>query len=365
MFTKNSSNVAKGIAIALLLFHHLFYSADRVATGGEYFALLPYPVVQLLALCARVCVYIFVFISAYGLSSQFGQSDSRYPMRFIVAHWISLMQSFWPVYLIVFFARALFVSPSPSGPLSVYGSNPLAMLLDFFGWSDLFGTHLILSVWWYMCFAQLLIICLPLIARLCRILRWYAVPLAAITSFAIPCAINSPYCGYYLMYAFSVILGVLFAQNQTFDRIYSALGKQTWVHRIGITAALLAASLALLIANQGLSAALDSWQVSGIINGLAATFICVLAGRVRGESIPGRMAAYCGAYSGAMFMFHPFLYSYTPKLVYWPGEAFLCYLVLFLISLVFSVLISLARKVCRYDLVFSMLRKAAERRIVA
>ncbi len=272
------------------------------------------------------------------------------------------MQSFWLVYLIVFFTRNLFVSSS-SGPMSVYGSDPLVMFLDFFGWSDLFGTHLILSVWWYMCFAQLLIICLPLIAKLCRILRWYAVPLVAIVSFAIPCAIDSPYGGNYFMYAFSVVLGVLFAQTQAFDRIYSALDKRTWAHRAVITAALVVASLVLLIANQGLSAALDSWQISGIINGLVATFICILAGRVHIESVPGRMLAYFGAYSGAMFMFHPFLYSYIPQLVYWPGEAFLCYLVLFLISLGFSVLVSLVRKVCRYDLVFSMLRKAAERLI--
>ena len=358
--------MAKGFGIALLLFHHLFYNADRVAAGGEYFAIIPYPVVQRLALCARVCVYVFAFISAYGLTVQFESKGSQYPIRFVAKHWLSLMQSFWPVYFIVFFARTLFVS-NPN-PLAVYegeGFAKLSMLLDFFGWSDLFGTHLILGAWWYMCFAQLLIILVPFISKVCRFLSWYSLPLIFVSTFLIPSSIDSPYGGNYCMYAFVAFLGALFAQNQTFGQLYSTLSEKPRGTRLLILILLSFISVTLLLLNQKLSDTLDSWQIRGLLNGVSAVIICYLAGRISTNSFVGRAVSFCGVYSGAMFMFHPFLFSYVPRLIYWPGEALLCYVVFFLLSLGFSIAVTAIRKITRYDLAFSKLRLAFDKHVNA
>lgn len=37
MFSKDDTNRIKGIAILLLLFHHLFYSASRIESNGVEF----------------------------------------------------------------------------------------------------------------------------------------------------------------------------------------------------------------------------------------------------------------------------------------------------------------------------------------
>ena len=239
------------------------------------------------------------------------------------------------------------------------------MLLDFFGWSDLFGTHLILGAWWYMCFAQLLIVFVPLISKVCRFLGWYSLPLLLVSTFLIPCGIDSPYGGNYCMYAFVAFLGALFAQNQTFDQLYSTLSEKSLGARFLILTLLGFISVALLLLNQKLSDTLDSWQVRGLLNGVSAVLICYLSGRISTGSVVGRVVSFCGIYSGAMFMFHPFLFSYVPRLIYWPGEALLCYVVFFLLSLGFSIAVTAIRKMARYDLAFSKLKLAIDKHVNA
>lgn len=62
----SDTNALKGIALILLLCHHLFYIQD-----GSYNDILvfgKYPLVQEFGLACKVCVAIFVFLSGYGLA---------------------------------------------------------------------------------------------------------------------------------------------------------------------------------------------------------------------------------------------------------------------------------------------------------
>ena len=63
-FSKNSTNIVKGVAILILLFHHLGISPDLSVfdTSSKLF---------LLALQCKVCVSIFVILSGYGLYFSF------------------------------------------------------------------------------------------------------------------------------------------------------------------------------------------------------------------------------------------------------------------------------------------------------
>lgn len=58
----------KGIALLMLLFHHLFYIRnglyDDIALGGTN-------VVQYVALACKLCVAVFVFLSGYELASKY------------------------------------------------------------------------------------------------------------------------------------------------------------------------------------------------------------------------------------------------------------------------------------------------------
>ena len=71
MFNKNDSLKAKGIAILLLLFHHLYRSETIIASHGIVCRFLSVKAISTFSTNARVCVWIFVFLTAYGLTEQF------------------------------------------------------------------------------------------------------------------------------------------------------------------------------------------------------------------------------------------------------------------------------------------------------
>lgn len=83
MFSKNETLKAKGIAILLLLFHHLFYDSERIEQSGVQFLIFQQDIVQQIAVAARICVWIFVFLSAYGLTYQYvnRKEDSKCILR--------------------------------------------------------------------------------------------------------------------------------------------------------------------------------------------------------------------------------------------------------------------------------------------
>ena len=102
-FDKRETAKAKGIAISLLLFHHLFYSQSRVDAGGIQLHFIPDTTLFRIGYYARICVWCFVFLSAYGLTAQYlkmnSTASSRDRVRFIGKHWLSLMTPYWIVFL--------------------------------------------------------------------------------------------------------------------------------------------------------------------------------------------------------------------------------------------------------------------------
>ena len=93
----------KGVAILLLLFHHLFYNQEKSIARGMEFSMIPYRYIQIAAVSARICVWMFVFLSAYGLVYQYRKhKEEQTALQFIIKHWFSLMKGYWFVYLCVF-----------------------------------------------------------------------------------------------------------------------------------------------------------------------------------------------------------------------------------------------------------------------
>lgn len=70
-FSKNDTARVKGIAILMLLFHHLFYNPKLIEQREIVFHFVPQEKITAVAIGARICVWIFVFLSAYGLASQY------------------------------------------------------------------------------------------------------------------------------------------------------------------------------------------------------------------------------------------------------------------------------------------------------
>ena len=264
VFTKEDSAKTKGIAVVLLLFHHLFFT-DR---GYEVnLQLVSQDTLRALAVGARICVWIFAFLSAYGVAVQFEhRAKNETVSDFLKRRWISLMKGYWFVFLLVFFGM-LFAGKHP---MEKYDNSVLNMLLDAFALSDFFGTPTMLGTWWYMCFAQMQLLLLPAVILLCK-------HLGGIASFSIvfffsQCVSNtivSASGGDYMMYTYATLFGVLCVQYRFFEGIKVLSGCKAvlrWLVVLGI--AVLGIWMRSIVARE--------CQINRVSFGVAAVCIAVL-----------------------------------------------------------------------------------------
>lgn len=86
IFGKYQSDCLKGIAIIMLIVHHCFLSPLRYK-GQELIFIIPESVWNYVALFFKICVSLFVFISAYGLTKKMmslpKDADSQTTHKFI------------------------------------------------------------------------------------------------------------------------------------------------------------------------------------------------------------------------------------------------------------------------------------------
>lgn len=142
--TLRETNVFKGIAICAMLFHHLFFD----------FGWKVYGVINLkVALACKVCVAIFVFLSGYGLATQFekllGKNVINKPLltlKFLARRYLKFYLNYWIIFAITVplgifvFGRALSV------PYGADANVLSSLLFDFWGLQGLKSYNI---TWWF------------------------------------------------------------------------------------------------------------------------------------------------------------------------------------------------------------------------
>lgn len=91
-FSLTDTLFAKGIALCLLLLHHLFYEKSY-----PFSAFLGRSVWVDAAAAAKVCVAVFLILSGYGLTKSFERKNASYA-RFTFNHIAKLYAGFWFVF---------------------------------------------------------------------------------------------------------------------------------------------------------------------------------------------------------------------------------------------------------------------------
>ena len=176
--TKIESNILKCLAIMLMLFHHLFMYADQPDFPQlVYGPLLANPWrLASVGLLSKLCVTLFVFITAYGTTRSFlgdSMDDCRRLTAKSVRRLVRLLVNFQFVYIVAFILCPL----GGKSWLSLYSPSRLENLafafFDFMGLSYILQTPSYNSAWWYMSFAITLVLLLPWLIKLCRSLGAY------------------------------------------------------------------------------------------------------------------------------------------------------------------------------------------------
>lgn len=97
MFTREDTKAIKGIAVILMLAHHLFAFSDRIPMGYEIVSYLSINGVEankFIGHFGSICVPIFMFLGGYGLYKQF--QLKKYDLW---QHVFNLYKSYWKVFI--------------------------------------------------------------------------------------------------------------------------------------------------------------------------------------------------------------------------------------------------------------------------
>ena len=226
-FSKDDTLAIKGIALLFLLHHHNFCQYTRFENYDvSFFPFLPDAVVKVAGFF-KICVGMFAFLSAYGLTLSLKKYSTDTCITglqyrdYFKNRYIKLMWGFWFAYA---FCCAVCGILKPDHFLIYFPKNDvnaglhgiIYILLDFMGLSCLMGTPTLNGTWWYMSLAVFIVMIVPLIAKLNKnhgtfftMMLFLFVPrlISAGGNFSVGESTNI------VRWGFSAFLGVVFAQN--------------------------------------------------------------------------------------------------------------------------------------------------------
>ncbi len=339
-FSRQDTDICKGIAILMMYVHHLFLTSDTKGMEHVVFWLLPESQLVFLAKACKLCVAVFVFLTAYGTTLSYERKCGKDSVADWFAYsrrrYCSLMTGFWIVYvdsqLVSFFTERTRISR--------YG-EPLIMrwfytILDALGLADAFDTPTYNATWWYMSLAVLLIFCMPPMIALVKRLGWSAVPIAIL----LPRLCGWDMSDTLLRYLLVIVVGILAAQQHLFERLLAWLqGNRRkaifWCFFPVCVAAV--GFLMWFVRAEGYASALET----------PAVFLLCFAGYAYLSAIPvvKSVLAFLANHSMNMFLTHTLIYMYwCNQFSYSFGYPELILLVLVGDTLVISLLLEGERK---------------------
>ena len=208
----DTSFAIKGIAILMMLFHHLFRNGLSVHTDYNI-SYFPFPEVNIcnLATMFKICVSLFAFVSGYGLYLNY-KSTTMSSAKWVIKREIKLLSSFWGIVLLCWgICQAI-----DGYTIKQYFGDGLYrgianMVIEFFGCANLFGTPTLNVNWWYMSAGVVFIFLVPLIVT-------YEDKILSIVLIiiAIPRVLGIGYLGGMSAYSFvlAFVSGMIFAKYE-------------------------------------------------------------------------------------------------------------------------------------------------------
>ena len=294
-FTKRDTKIAKGIAVILLLTHHLYMGvlpAPMSLTGNS--PLLVF------ATLSKVCVAIFAILSGYGLEISFKRKRES-EICFQKKHLLSLMKPYWLVFAL-FSVLAVFYARPEYTPSAVYGTGVRGIanaICEALALRPVFATPTINQTWWYMEAALVMYLLFPLLRRLTEKVPYIVLPITAVPLILYTVFGNNVWDTCREIYwLFPFTAGIYAAHNGLLDRFAKFCGNKH-------AAAIIVSGLSVIVLAVGrakIGLALDTFFGISII----------LFSRAVISRIPfvGSVLEYIGGYSSDIFLTHSFFYCY-------------------------------------------------------
>ncbi|CAI0769704.1 Acyltransferase family [Serratia entomophila] len=314
------SNYLKGIAIILMLVHHLFAFPDRISPDVtvKYIGMLPGTGMYIetyIGLFGKICVSMFLFLSGYGFSLR-----REVSAKYIYGKLKNLYISYWLVLFIFFSIGIVFYSGAR------FSTSIPTFLENFIGIKSTYNGE-----WWFFKLYVLYVLSLPLFVRLNN----YAILVIVFLGTGIGKVLSGydfvpTFITDYLIWLLPFGLGIVFGRAGNFPEtsfISKMLRKVNGVHAIW----LFILTIIAFVGGKGL----------GLV--LATPFFILALVKVSDKSnakVNG-VISELGRNSMYMWLTHTFYcYHFAPKVIYYPEYTPLILILLIVISYLTSLVLT-------------------------
>lgn len=341
MFSKKDTAAVKGLAVCLLLIHHLYMGV--LPAPMSFFGNSPLTV---FATLSKVCVAVFALLSGYGVAISFrNRKEDVSVIAFQKKHLLGLLKPYWLVYA-VFFILSAFFAREEFSIAACYGTGVkgfFSALAEIFALRPLFGTGTLNQTWWYMEAALVLYLLFPLFYRLCEKVPYLLLPVTALPLIFYTIFGNNVWDTCREIYwFFPFCVGIFLAQRNLLSRFCEMCEKS----RAKCTAVSFLILLVCTVLRARIGLAFDTFFALSILLFMRCVF-CRMP-------IVGGVLSFLGKYSADIFYTHSFFYCYFVTQKYfvryflWSENVFMllaAFPVLLAVSLAAAMLLERMRKV--------------------
>ena len=316
--------VLKGIALLLLLSHHLFYK-----NNGVYDDILLWKdhyLVQEIGIMSKVCVAIFVFLSGYGLAvSTEKKGGVLSPKNFYVSRFKKLFLNYWFIWLL--FVPISYYCFGMTFEKAYQQHVVLQLATDIMGIHEfIFGSisYCYNPTWWFYSCIILLYMLFPLLYKWTKSDTVLMI-LGAMAFFFLPI----PHLGFIRYYLLTFVLGIMFA----IQKLPPPTERKTCV---------------LIVCTCFIAA--RNFSPSPLFVDSLICVVMVQLYRVISISNPLKHAlAFLGKHSMNIFLFHTFIYYFWfREYIYFTRMPIIIYLILLIVCIVISVMLEWVKKYTIY-----------------
>ncbi|CNH97865.1 Acyltransferase family [Yersinia pekkanenii] len=309
LFTRNETNYIKGIAIILMLMHHLFAFPERIPPDVNIinsFPFITWDIDNFIASFGKICVAMFLFISGYGYSFK-----NKISFKYSFNKLKKLYFSYWLVFIIFIPIGFLFVNNDWDD------SSPIKLAKNIIGVSSDYNGE-----WWFIRLYVVYVLALPIISRL------NSITLIFMALISLPLGYFSQRMGYnvismYLAWLYPFISGYVFGkENKKIAGIMKHLNPPFFY------------SFSFLC----IMSFFVTFKTYGLI--VTSPLFVMLIKCIYNSTIHHHIINNLGTHSLYMWLTHSFFcYYYTPEIIYSVRYAPLILFLLILISYITSVIL--------------------------
>lgn len=290
-FTVKDTNIIKGIAVYMLLWHHLFYNSSVDVINGIY------SLTGILAYYSKVCVAIFLVLSGYGLTESYKKKRLK-AIDFYKKTLKKLYLNYWLIWIIFVPIGVIFFERTFD---SVYIKNiTIKFIINFLGFQRIFGYEGYNATWWFMSLILGLYILYPLFIGTVR----KNLNASILISFLIMFIPNIKIFGTEIIFVYSswifpFVLGIFLSEKRTLDNIKNS--KNKW------KIPLLILLLVFLCIFRLFGKVITEVRIDGFIAVTIISLIYIFLSNIKYISYG---LEWIGKHSFDIFLFHTFIYYY-------------------------------------------------------